>query len=149
MGNGHDAEDFLNTALTKTVSAMANGFGPRESFPAHPSMTVKGVAPDIWSRSCREPSVESHQLESSREPYVYEYPEEPTEAHDHVTSAMQSLPARWQTVLWYSEVMQEPQRRIGPLMGIRPNAVSALLRRAKAGLRRAYTEAEEASASDH
>ena len=41
-------------------------------------------------------------------------------------------------VLWYAEVMDLPMREISPLMGIEPHAVSALLSRARSGLRTTY-----------
>jgi hypothetical protein len=43
-------------------------------------------------------------------------------------------------VLWYAEVMGEKPRNIAPILGLEPNAVSALLIRAKAGLRAAYEQ---------
>jgi hypothetical protein len=58
--------------------------------------------------------------------------------HQRVLAALQSLPKRWQTVLWYTDVLQEKPRNIAPLMGIAPNAVSALVLRARKGLRQAY-----------
>ena len=59
---------------------------------------------------------------------------------EHVAAAMRSLPERWRTVLWYAEVMGEKPRNIAPILGLEPNAVSALLIRAKAGLRAAYEQ---------
>ena len=56
--------------------------------------------------------------------------------------ALQSLPERWQTVLWHADVQQESPGRIGPLMGINVSDVPALVRRAREGLRRAYSEAK-------
>lgn len=58
--------------------------------------------------------------------------------HEDVAAAMRTLPARWRTVLWYAEVMGGPPRKIAPILGIEPNAVSALLIRSRAGLRAAY-----------
>ena len=43
-------------------------------------------------------------------------------------------------MLWYAEVLEERPRDIAPLMGIGANAVSALLIRARAGLRAAYEQ---------
>lgn len=59
--------------------------------------------------------------------------------HEHVLcAALQSLPARWQQVLWYADVLQETPHVIAPRMGLAPKAASALIRRARTGLRRAY-----------
>lgn len=53
---------------------------------------------------------------------------------------MRTLPERWRIVLWHAEVQGLPPRDIAPLMGIGANAVSALLLRARAGLRAAYEQ---------
>lgn len=47
--------------------------------------------------------------------------------HERIVAAMQALPERWRTVLWYAEVMDLPMHEISPLLGIEPYAVSALL----------------------
>jgi hypothetical protein len=58
-----------------------------------------------------------------------------------VMKAFQSLPLRWMTVLWHAEVEREPPRKIAPVLGMEPGAVSALLLRARKGLREAYLSA--------
>ena len=138
VGNSDDAEDVLQTALTKTISALGKGYGPHESFPAYLNTAIKSVAASIWARSSRELPTEPHELEAARGGFSETPLQDPPDSHALLISAMETLPKRWQRVLWYAEVMQEPPRRIAPLMGIKPNAVSALLRRAKAGLRTAY-----------
>ena len=64
---------------------------------------------------------------------------------DLASVAFASLPARWQTVLWHLDVEREPPRRVAPLLGLEPNAVSAVAARARKGLRQAYLEAYVAS----
>lgn len=64
-------------------------------------------------------------------------------AQRRITASLLSLPSRWQKVLWYADVMGEPRRSIVQVMGISPNAVSALLRQARAGLQSAYTAMAE------
>jgi DNA-directed RNA polymerase specialized sigma24 family protein len=60
--------------------------------------------------------------------------------HEKITAAMRSLPERWRTVLWHAEILGQKPRDIAPVLGIEPNAVSALLIRARAGLRAAYDQ---------
>lgn len=50
-------------------------------------------------------------------------------------AAFSDLPERWQRVLWLSEVEQVPRAEIAAEFGISRNAVSALAKRAKSGLR--------------
>ena len=49
--------------------------------------------------------------------------------------AFQALPERWQQVLWLTEVADMPRPEIALQLGIKPNAVSALQRRARSGLK--------------
>ncbi|MFK3677999.1 sigma-70 family RNA polymerase sigma factor [Microbacterium sp. NPDC090218] len=49
--------------------------------------------------------------------------------------AFQELPERWQRVLWLTEVAEVPRPEIARELGIKPNAVSALQRRARTGLK--------------
>lgn len=49
--------------------------------------------------------------------------------------AFQELPDRWQRVLWLTEVAEVPRPDVARELGIKPNAVSALQRRARAGLK--------------
>ncbi|MFC9983747.1 RNA polymerase sigma factor [Microbacterium keratanolyticum] len=49
--------------------------------------------------------------------------------------AFEELPERWQRVLWLSEVAEVGRPEIALELGIKPNAVSALQRRARAGLK--------------
>ena len=50
-------------------------------------------------------------------------------------SAFQALPERWQRVLWMAEVAEAGRPEIAKELGIKPNAVSALQRRARTGLK--------------
>jgi RNA polymerase sigma factor (sigma-70 family) len=54
-----------------------------------------------------------------------------------VIDALRTLPPRWQSLLWSLEVEGMKPREVATVMGVSPNAVSALRRRARAGLRRA------------
>ncbi|WP_417505434.1 sigma-70 family RNA polymerase sigma factor [Microbacterium sp.] len=49
--------------------------------------------------------------------------------------AFQELPERWQRVLWLTEVADVPRPEVARELGIKPNAVSALQRRARSGLK--------------
>lgn len=55
-----------------------------------------------------------------------------------VLAAFQALPERWQRVLWLTEVEEASRTEIAALLGLKPNAVSALVRRARKGLRQEW-----------
>lgn len=52
-----------------------------------------------------------------------------------VAASFLELPERWQRVLWLAEVAEADRSEIARELGIKPNAVSALQRRARTGLK--------------
>lgn len=58
-----------------------------------------------------------------------------------VGEALRSLPERWRTVLWLTEVEGMTPTEVSSVIGIKPNAVAALSYRAREGLREAYLQA--------
>jgi RNA polymerase sigma factor (sigma-70 family) len=138
MSDRHDAEDVLHEAFVKTVNALRNGYGPSENFGAYLSTSVRSAASTVWMKQARERPVLAEDMDQGvahdpgleRVLSVFEL--------EDIAAAMRALPVRWRTVLWHAEVMGHPPRVIAPIMGIEPNAVSALLIRARAGLRAAY-----------
>lgn len=139
VGNEFDADDICSEAFLKVIGAIRRGKGPQGPFRPYLLTAVKTSAADHWSGASREELVE-----------------DPAETPDHehgydrilqekdlqlAAAAFTSLPSRWQTVLWHVDVEGEPPRRVGPLLGLEPNAVSAVAARARKGLRQAYLEA--------
>jgi hypothetical protein len=58
-----------------------------------------------------------------------------------VGEALRTLPERWRTVLWLTEVEGMTPTEVSSVIGIKPNAVAALSYRAREGLREAYLQA--------
>lgn len=138
MSGPQDAEDVLHEAFTRAVSAIRNGHGPTNTFGPYLSTCIRSAATALWKKQARERPAPADDLD----PGAVEDPALETALsvfeHEDIAAAMRSLPKRWRTVLWHAEVMGEPPRNIAPILGIEPNAVSALLIRARAGLRAAY-----------
>ncbi|MFJ4165850.1 RNA polymerase sigma factor [Microbacterium sp. NPDC089698] len=59
---------------------------------------------------------------------------------DTIAQVFGTLPLRWQRVLWLADVEQVSRTAIAEDLGIRPNAVSALHRRARAGFKLRWIE---------
>jgi DNA-directed RNA polymerase specialized sigma24 family protein len=57
---------------------------------------------------------------------------------DNVALAISGLPRQWQAVLWYVDMEGMDPAAAAPLLGISPNAVSALTCKAREGLRQNY-----------
>ena len=140
MSSSQEAEDVVHEAFVKVVSAIRNGHGPTDLFGAYLNTAIRSVANTFWKKAAREqPAPAEHLDGDSMEDSGLETALEVSE-HERVTIAMRSLPERWRTVLWHAEVMGQMPRDIAPILGIEANAVSALLLRARKGLRHAYDE---------
>lgn len=138
VSHPEDAEDVLAEAFAKAVSAIRNGAGPRENFAPYLTTCVRSAANTLWKKRSKELLVPTEELH----PFGADDPELETVLHvvehEHLAAAMRTLPERWRTVLWHAEVVGARPRDIAPLLGIEANAVSALLIRARKGLRAAY-----------
>jgi hypothetical protein len=64
-----------------------------------------------------------------------------TAEHSLIATAFVSLPERWRSVLWQTEVEGEQPAVVAPHFGLSANATAALARRARQGLRAAYLQA--------
>ena len=139
MANKADAEDVAQEAFLKVAAAIERGNGPETAFRPYLLRAVRTTAADRWGQQAKETPtddtgdtpVEDASLASLLQ----------RDDPELVMKAFQSLPVRWMTVLWHAEVEREPPRRIAPVLGMEPGAVSALLLRARKGLREAYLSA--------
>jgi hypothetical protein len=57
-----------------------------------------------------------------------------------VRAAYESLPERWRSVLWHLEVEGHKPQELAEALDVSPNSVSALVYRARSGLRQAYLQ---------
>jgi RNA polymerase sigma factor (sigma-70 family) len=130
-----EPDDVVAEAFAKIYEALQNGTGPTSAFRPYLYVTVRNLA----HRRLREIPVEDADLDE----LLVEAVTDPVEValdSSITASAFRSLPERWQTVLWYTEVERMTPRQTGELMGINANAVSALSFRARAALREAWVQ---------
>ena len=132
--SSHDAEDVAATAFLKSLTAMRRGKGP--DGPVRPYL-LRAVRTAVFDRhsSTEHPSGRIVELADRRNADALHGG---SQEHDFVAQAFATLPLRWQKVLWYVEIEGLKPREAAPLLDIAPNALSALLRRARKGLREAY-----------
>lgn len=144
--NGFDADDVFSEAFFKVVRAIQRGKGPTGPFRPYLLRAVRTCAADHWDAQSRQDLVrDPEELPADDQGYEYVLNEND---RNLAGAAFASLPVRWQTVLWHLDVEGDPPRRVAPLLGIEPNAVSAVAVRARRGLRKAYLEAYTVSAID-
>jgi RNA polymerase sigma factor (sigma-70 family) len=133
-----EREDLVADAFTRVLRALRDGGGPNEGFRSYLLVTMRNAA--ISSNRGASVSLyadvpETYFPRPGGDPVLNRW--------DAMTAAtaFASLPERWRTVLWHTEVEDESPAEIAPLLGMRPNGVAALAYRAREGLRQAYLRA--------
>lgn len=133
-----DAEDLVSEAYTRIYHIIRAGGGPTGAFRPYLYVTVRNIASSWGAGSADINLADIGDLE------------DPTATADlslfafdlSLTSlAFSSLPERWQSVLWYTEVEGMDPHDVAPLLGMTANAVAALSYRAREGLRKAWLQA--------
>lgn len=134
-----DVEDITSEAFTRVLEKIREGAGPESFFRAYVCTTVSRLAYAQTARSGKfAPEADMDQFDSPEDRYTD--PVMRSYESAVVTRAYKSLPERWRGALWYSEVDGMHAREIAPLLGLSANGVSALLVRAREGLRNAYLQ---------
>jgi RNA polymerase sigma factor (sigma-70 family) len=133
-----EREDLVADAFTRVLRALRDGGGPNEEFRAYLLVTMRNAAISTHrgaSVSLYADVPETYLPRPGGDPVLNKW--------DAMTAAaaFASLPERWRTVLWHTEVEDESPAEIAPLLGMRPNGVAALAYRAREGLRQAYLRA--------
>ncbi len=126
------AEDLASEAFLAVYRQVTSGGGPETHFRAYLFTTMRNLA--AVTRRERERIDDTSTAEEYDLRDGLRFVEQRSTA-EGLLRAFESLPPRWQRVLWLSEIEGVKRPRLAAELGIRPNAVSALLGRAKARLR--------------
>lgn len=134
--DNEEAEEVVAEAFSRILATLHEGSGPDEVLTPHLRTVIRRLAVDRHRRS----SSESHPADPAM------LAELPTADDDIVgltdrtlvRAGFESLPERWQRVLWHTEIEGRPPARLTPALGSTPNAVAALAYRAREGLRQAF-----------
>ena len=137
-----EADDLTAEAFFRMLQAIRRGSGPTDHVRTYLLTVARRVAWE-WSGRRRDVPVEDEELGRRVEP-VGDNANSRAE-HTLITRAFSSLPERWRVVLWRVEVEGERPATVAPHFGLSPNAMSALARRAREGLRAAYLQAHLAA----
>ena len=127
-----DSEDLVSESFARVLRAILAGGGPHSAFRAYLITTIRNVATN-WARA--QPVNAS--LESI--PEVADGTDQIARIDrlDSLARALEVLPERWRTALWYSEIEGLTHKEMAALFNIRPSAVAMLTMRARRGLLRA------------
>jgi RNA polymerase sigma factor (sigma-70 family) len=147
-GSPTDAEDAVAEGFAKVFAALPRMVDRELAFRPYLLACVRNAAVDRHRRT-RKLDLRDEVPERAA---VTGDPDEIVLAdleRNLVGEALRSLPERWRTVLWLTEVEGMTPTEVSSVIGIKPNAVAALSYRAREGLREAYLQAHvraEASA---
>ncbi|ATY15874.1 RNA polymerase subunit sigma [Amycolatopsis sp. AA4] len=133
-----EAEDITAETFFRVLQALRRGAGPRDYVRAYLLTVARRVSWE-WHGARRDVPVTDDEL-TFRAGAGVDTPARTAE-HTLITTAFTSLPERWRTVLWQTEVEGEQPAMVAPHFGLSANATAALARRARQGLRAAYLQA--------
>ncbi|WP_416403348.1 sigma-70 family RNA polymerase sigma factor [Arthrobacter sp. LFS091] len=138
VDNPSDVEDVVAEAFQSVLQSLVAGKGPDTFFRAYLLSTVTRLSHQRNRKSGKVlPSGDDAVLDQTMgdaDSAISAF-----ESHT-VSKAFRALPERWQAVLWYLDVERMKPAAVAPILGLSPNAVSALALRAREGLRRHYLQ---------
>jgi len=131
-----EREDLVAEAFTRVLRMLREGRGPDVEFRPYLLVTLRNTAIHTTTRgapvSLYADVPETAPTAGADDPVLDRW-------HASMAAdAYASLPERWRVVLWHTEIENESPVTVAPLLGMRPNSVSALAYRAREGLRQAY-----------
>jgi RNA polymerase sigma factor (sigma-70 family) len=133
-----DAEEIASDAFSGMLSALSTGAGPTTSVRAYLVTSVRNLA----ASRARRPSSGDVITDDVA---VFDRATPDTTVHmselELVRVAFADLPQRWQIVLWRTAVDRDSNIEVGRAMGLSPNGVAALAKRARRGFRLSYLRA--------
>ncbi|MFC8598159.1 RNA polymerase sigma factor [Isoptericola sp. NPDC057191] len=129
-----DPEDAAQEGVMKVFLAVQRGAGPTGAFRPYLRRVVRNVAVSAARR--RHAWAVGGLIELDRLVRdLHENPVDDVVARLEVADALRRLPRRWRDALWDGVALGIPPRELGVSYGMSANAVSALVKRAKAGMR--------------
>ncbi|MFN2608729.1 MAG: sigma-70 family RNA polymerase sigma factor [Acidimicrobiales bacterium] len=142
LSNDDDAADAVADAFTRVFDAVASRRAPAAAFRPYLLAAARNAAIDHLRRSDR--LAPAGDMADHDQPAAAAGPPERLAADETsslVAAAFRDLPARWQSVLWLTEVEGVPAREAAGMLGLSANNVSQLAVRARARLRERYLQA--------
>ncbi|MFJ9783225.1 sigma-70 family RNA polymerase sigma factor [Amycolatopsis sp. NPDC101161] len=133
-----ERDDLIAEGFTRVLRILRAGEGPDEEFRPYLLTTIRNTMIS-WRRRDSALSL----VAEVPDVLPSEGSDEPVGSRMHATvaaDAFASLPERWRSVLWRTEIEGESPARIAQDLGMTPNSVAALAYRAREGLRQAYLD---------
>lgn len=138
LGQKEESDDVVSESFAQVLSLLNRGKGPNDAFRAYLFTTVRHEC--ARRAKARQRVVPTDDLQKIDAPVAFGDGRLDDFERTAVRSAYESLPSRWRTVLWHLDVEGRKPHELGPLLDLSPNSVSALVYRARSGLREAYLQ---------
>ena len=138
------ADDLVAEAFTRVLEAVREGGGPESAFRPYLLAAVRNTALG-WARE-RNREEDTDDFDGFVGATSPESLSVDAVERSLTLTAFHALPQRWRDALWYVEVEQLPREEAAALLGLSPNALSALAFRARDALRTAWLQAHLESA---
>lgn len=139
--NPDDAADAVSDAFTRVFQALPDRLHAADYFLPYLLAAVRNAAIDVLRRGrlrASDPREEHDWSALGSEPAELMVAGADAAL---MARAFRSLPERWRSVLWLTEVEGIPAREAAGLLGVSANGVAQLAVRARAGLRQRYLQA--------
>ncbi|HEU5472902.1 MAG TPA: sigma-70 family RNA polymerase sigma factor [Actinophytocola sp.] len=137
-GTAAEREDLVAEAFTRVLRVVRNGRGPSEEFRPYLLVTMRNAA-----INANRAGVDVMLYGGVPDERRLSPRNDPTSDRLHAevaANAFASLPERWRTVLWHTEIEGDSPAEVAPMLGLTPNSAAALAYRAREGLRQAYLQ---------
>jgi RNA polymerase sigma factor (sigma-70 family) len=134
--DGEEAEDVVAEAFGRVLARVRDDSGPDDVLTPYLRAVIRRLAVDRHRAGSRK----GHAADPAMLEELPTADDEIASVTDRqlVRAAFESLPERWQRVLWHTEIEGRPPATLTPALGSTPNAVAALAYRAREGLRQAF-----------
>jgi RNA polymerase sigma factor (sigma-70 family) len=139
-----DADDLVSEAYVRIYQRVLAGGGPDGAFRPYLYTTIRNLA-SRWGGDRHDVNVDD--MGDFEDPRAAEDPVAVALDRTFTVRAFRTLPERWQSVLWYTEVEGMDPHEVAPILGLTANGVAALSYRAREGLRKAWLQAHVSAAS--
>lgn len=138
LGQKDEADDIVSESFARILDLLQRGKGPDQTFRAYLFTTVRHECGRRAKARLRVQPTDDDQKIDVAVPFGADGLDD--FERSTVRAAYESLPLRWRTVLWHLDVEGRKPLELGPILGLSANSVSALVYRARSGLRDAYLQ---------
>nr|MCW2727776.1 polymerase subunit sigma [Aeromicrobium sp.] len=138
LGQKEDSDDVVSEAFAQVLDLLGRGKGPDRAFRAYLFTTVRNEC--ARRAKARKRVIPTDDIAQIDKPVAFGDGQMDAFERSAVRAAYESLPQRWQKVLWALDVEGRKPHELADILDMSPNSVSALVYRARAGLREAYLQ---------